>query len=1015
MKGDSTEQNHVGWFEIEGFDLDVSNPTDASGGGSGAGKAVFSPLSIEMPADGVLAALLAKVATGGHITSIKLQGVAEAGERQDVVYDLTLADVVVQQVQDSNGGGDDRLLFDYGRIGLVTKAQNPQTGALTPSGSFGYDLTQNVAIDPSTLPVPVPGTTLPAATASKFFLLIDGVKGDSTEQNHVGWFEIEGFDLDVSNLTDASGGGSGAGKAVFSPLSIEMPADGVLAALLAKVATGGHITSIKLQGVAEAGERQDVVYDLILADVVVQQVQDSNGVGDDRLLFDYGRIGLVTKAQNPQTGALTPSGSFGYDLTQNVAIDPSTLPVPVPGTVLPAATASKFFLLIDGVKGDSTEQNHVGWFEIEGFDLDVSNPTDASGGGSGAGKAVFSPLSIEMPADGVLAALLAKVATGGHITSIKLQGVAEAGERQDVVYDLTLADVVVQQVQDSNGGGDDRLLFDYGRIGLVTKAQNPQTGALTPSGRFGYDLTQNVVIDPATLPVPTTDIPLEAELVSTTAHGQLTLNADGSFVYVPDPNFSGEDFFVYRARQGDTLSEEITVRLVVAPVNDAPVLGDMTVDAQENAGNPIIISTDVVDPDAGQTHSFVFDTAATIGQVTDNGDGTFGYTPNGKFEAAAAGATAVDSFNITVTDDGGLSSTATVTIRVHGENDAPIAGNVSGQTSENTGNPIQLTALFTDVDIGDTHTFQIETSGTKGTVSNNADGTFSYDPNGAFEWLGAGETALDSFVFKVIDNSGAVSTATATIVIQGENDTPLPTADVAVVRPGSAISVAVSNGVLSNDHDPDANDQLSVSGVSFGNTTVAVSAGGSAEVKGAYGTLTIRSDGSFAYAANNSVSSQGLAQDTFEYMTSDGHGGTAQATLTVAVTKEGYVLGAPGDTLTGGTGKQILDGSLGQQQLLGGNGKDILVGGPEDVLTGGNGPDTFVFREGFGHVTITDFKTRNDVIQWDKNIFANVASIFDHIASDGHGGTIISVDEENSVSLLGVNPASLHKGDFLIM
>ena len=219
--------------------------------------------------------------------------------------------------------------------------------------------------------------------------------------------------------------------------AIEMPADGVLAALLAKVATGGHITSIKLQGVAEAGERQDVVYDLTLADVVVQQVQDSNGVGDDRLLFDYGRIGLVTKAQNPQTGALTPSGSFGYDLTQNVVIDPSTLPVPVPGTALPAATAAKFFLLIDGVKGDSTEQNHVGWFEIEGFDLDVSNLTDASGGGSGAGKAVFSPLSIEMPADGVLAALLAKVATGGHITSIKLQGVAEAGERQDVVYDLT--------------------------------------------------------------------------------------------------------------------------------------------------------------------------------------------------------------------------------------------------------------------------------------------------------------------------------------------------------------------------------------------------------------------------------------------------------------------------------------------------------------------------------------------------------------------------------------------------
>jgi type VI protein secretion system component Hcp len=30
----------------------------------------------------------------------------------------------------------------------------------------------------------------------------------------------------------------------------------------------------------------------------------------------------------------------------------------------------KFFLLIDGLKGDSQDKDHVGWFEIAGFDLD---------------------------------------------------------------------------------------------------------------------------------------------------------------------------------------------------------------------------------------------------------------------------------------------------------------------------------------------------------------------------------------------------------------------------------------------------------------------------------------------------------------------------------------------------------------------------------------------------------------------------------------------------------------------
>ena len=573
----------------------------------------------------------------------------------------------------------------------------------------------------------------------------------------------------------------------------------------------------------------------------------------------------------------------------------------------------KFFLLIDGVKGDSEAKDHAGWFEIAGFDLDVSNLTDVSGGGAGAGKAVFSPLSIDLAAEGVLSALLTDVATGKHLTSIRLEGVTE-GEKGGTVYELTLADVVVQLVHDGEGVGDNRLVFDYGRIGLVTKAQNPVTGALTPVGSFGFNVTGNMAIDPATLPKPTTTVPLEAELVSTTTHGQLTLNTDGSFIYVPDPDFNGEDFFVYRTRQGNILSDDVTVKLVVAPVNDAP-----------------------------------------------------------------------------------------------------IASNILGHANENTNNPTELTALFTDADVGDTHTFQIDTSGTKGMVINNANGTFSYDPNGAFESLGVGETAQDSFVFKVLDNSGAASTATATIVIHGENDAPLPAADFAAVRPGSVISVAAANGVLSNDHDPDASDKLSVTGVKFENAMVVVTAGGSSVVKGAYGTLTIHSDGSFAYAANMTVPSQGLAQDKFEYVISDGHNGTAQATLTVTVAKDGYVLGAPGDILTGGTGKQVLDGSLGQQQLIGGNGKDILVGGPGDVLTGGNGPDTFAFGKGFGHVTVTDFHTHDDVIQFGKGLFSDVASILDHVTADGHGGTTISVDQDNSISLLGVNPMTLQKGDFLIL
>jgi len=36
---------------------------------------------------------------------------------------------------------------------------------------------------------------------SKYFLLIDGLNGGSTDKDHVGWFEIDGFDFDIARAT----------------------------------------------------------------------------------------------------------------------------------------------------------------------------------------------------------------------------------------------------------------------------------------------------------------------------------------------------------------------------------------------------------------------------------------------------------------------------------------------------------------------------------------------------------------------------------------------------------------------------------------------------------------------------------------------------------------------------------------------------------------------------------------------------------------------------------------------
>src|SRR4029079_569888 len=103
--------------------------------------------------------------------------------------------------------------------------------------------------------------------------------------------------------------------------------------------------------------------------------------------------------------------------------------------------------------------------------------------------------------------------------------------------------------------------------------------------------------------------------------------------------------------------------------------------------------------------------------------------PNGQFESLRAGANATDTFHYTVTDGSGATSTQTATVTLTGETDARVAAAISAAAQEDTGNPVTLTASYTDVDVGDTHTFSVDTTGTVGTVVNNGDGTFSYNPN----------------------------------------------------------------------------------------------------------------------------------------------------------------------------------------------------------------------------------------------------------------------------------------------
>ena len=75
---------------------------------------------------------------------------------------------------------------------------------------------------------------------------------------------------------------------------------------------------------------------------------------------------------------------------------------------------------------------------------------------------------------------------------------------------------------------------------------------------------------------------LTAVLMDDVSNGTLTLEADGSFEYLPDLHFFGTDSFTYIANDGLEESTVATVTIIVASVNDAPIANPDEVGTDED-------------------------------------------------------------------------------------------------------------------------------------------------------------------------------------------------------------------------------------------------------------------------------------------------------------------------------------------------------------------------------------------------------------------------------------------------
>jgi type VI secretion system secreted protein Hcp len=158
--------------------------------------------------------------------------------------------------------------------------------------------------------------------------------------------------------------------------------------------------------------------------------------------------------------------------------------------------AVDYFLKLDGIEGESTDNKHAKEIDVEAWSWGESQTGSSvpGGGGGGAGKVSMQDFSFVMRFNKASPKLMLACATGKHIKNARL-AVRRAGQGQQDYLTFTFLDVLVSSYQ--TGGAEasgltpvDQVSLRYAKIEVEYKTQKPD-GSLIVAAQFKYDLKQN--------------------------------------------------------------------------------------------------------------------------------------------------------------------------------------------------------------------------------------------------------------------------------------------------------------------------------------------------------------------------------------------------------------------------------------------------------------------------------------------------------------------------------------------
>ncbi|WP_299692465.1 Ig-like domain-containing protein [uncultured Tateyamaria sp.] len=318
--------------------------------------------------------------------------------------------------------------------------------------------------------------------------------------------------------------------------------------------------------------------------------------------------------------------------------------------------------------------------------------------------------------------------------------------------------------------------------------------------------------------------------------GQVTINA------TTDGSDSGAQSGTVTFEDGSVLTFSQIETILTDPQNEAPTANDDDIEVDEDGEVTFDPTANDLDPDGDPLEVDSF-TQPDNGTVTQNPDGTLTYTPDPDYNGP-------DSFEVTITDPSGETSTSTVNVNVAPVNDAPDAVNDVAETDEETPVIIDVLANDTDVD-GDDLTITAASVPTEQGTVDIVGNQLVFTPAEDF----FGEATIS---YSIEDGNGGTDVAEVTVTVNNVNDDPVAVDDIAETDEDTPVTI----DVLDNDEDADGDD------LTILNATVPAD----------QGTVEIVNNELVFTPAENF---NGPA--TITYTVDDGNGGTDEGTATVNV------------------------------------------------------------------------------------------------------------------------------------